>query len=145
MNVNHKKNALFIFAKAQTVSFIGGLADYALMISLTEWAHIHYTISIMISGIIGALINFNLNRSWTYMSDRFYATTMANQLVKFSFVVAVSIASKSFGTYLLTSRFAINYKISRLMVELLVCYAFNFPLMKYWVFKNEQRTQKLTT
>ena len=65
--MSFKKNAN-IFAKAQASALVGGLTDYFIMIALTELLFIHYTISIILSGTIGAVINFSLNRHWTYGS-----------------------------------------------------------------------------
>ena len=53
---------IFVFAKAQVSAFIGGITDYAIMVFVTEVFHVHYTISIVIGGIIGAVVNFSLNR-----------------------------------------------------------------------------------
>jgi len=135
-----KYKSVVIFAKAQVAAFAGGVTDYIIMIALTELAHIHYTRSILISGLIGALVNFSLNRRWAFQTGQFYSSSKKHQLLKFFFVVLGSISLKSGGTYLLTSSLKINYKISRLIIDAIVSYGFNFPLIKYWVFKKEAIT-----
>jgi putative flippase GtrA len=59
---------LVVFAKAQISTFLGSVLDYILMIFFTEFFGVHYNISIVISGIVGAFVNFLLNRKWTFTS-----------------------------------------------------------------------------
>lgn len=129
------KTPVRIFANAQLSAFIGGLTDYFVMIVCTELLLIHYTISIAIGGIIGAVVNFSINRYWTYKA---HSDPMGGQILKFIFVVAGSIVLKSSGTYLFTTFFRIDYKFSRLITELFVSLGFNFVLQKYWVFRKSQ-------
>lgn len=126
-----------IFARAQVAAFAGGITDYSIMIALTELAHIHYTRSILISGFIGALVNFSVNRRWAFQTGQYYSSSKRVQLLKFFLVVVGSVSLKSGGTFLLTSTLKINYKISRLIIDAIVSYGFNFPLIKYWVFRKE--------
>ncbi len=127
------KNRFRIFFKAQLSAFFGGIADYLIMILLTEYAGIFYTYSIMISGALGAVVNFSLNRYWTFKSVDEKKRT---QLARFIFVVLGSIALKSSGTYLITEYLNLDYRISRLCVDAVVSLGFNFTMQKYWVFKN---------
>lgn len=136
-----KTNILFerilVFAKAQVSAFIGGITDYAIMVFVTEVFHVHYTISIAIGGIIGAVVNFSLNRYWTFPTKELrYKNSINKQLLKFVLVVINSILFKSSGTYLVTTFLKIDYKISRVIVDLFVSIAINYNLQKYWVFKS---------
>jgi len=128
---------LFIFAKAQVSSLVGGMTDYLVMVFFTEVFHVHYTISIAIGGIIGAVVNFSLNRNWTFRTKGLrYKNSFNKQLLKFVLVVANSIFLKSSGTYLITTFLHLDYKISRIFVDLIVSIGLNYTLQKYWVFKN---------
>lgn len=127
---------LFTFTKAQLSASVGGIIDYLIMIFLTEFFHVYYMISIVISGIIGAGINFSLNKIWTFNSkDVAYKNSLYQQLLKFVLVVANSIFLKSTGTYLITTSMQIDYKISRIVVDLIVSVGFNYSLQRFWVFK----------
>src|SRR5699024_1988949 len=126
------KKSFLTFFKAQASAFIGGLSDYAIMLFCTEVLGIHYTLSIVISGTLGAVVNFSINKYWTFKSP----SPIGGQLVRFVVVVLGSIALKSSGTYLVTEFMEIDYKISRIIVELVVSLLFNYPLQRYWVFKN---------
>ncbi len=132
-------NQVFVFVKAQFSAFVGGITDYMIMIFFTEIFHIHYTLSIVIGGVIGAIINFSLNKSWTFHTkDIPYEDSYAKQLMKFVLVVANSIFLKSTGTYLITTYLGVDYKISRLFTDLFVSIAFNYTLQKFWVFKKHK-------
>jgi len=133
---------LFVFAKAQISAFIGGMTDYGIMVFFTEVFHVHYTISIAIGGVIGAVVNFSLNRRWTFHSKNLpYKNSINKQMIKFVLVVINSILLKSSGTYLVTTFLRIDYKISRIIVDLVVSIALNYNLQKYWVFKNVKQIQ----
>lgn len=124
-----------LFLKAQVSAFSGGVTDYGLMILLTEWLHIHFTISILISGTLGGMVNFCINRYWAFKSNDGYHSSTSGQLIRFFTVVLGSISLKSAGTYLLHRSLNLDYKLGRLLIDSIVSYGFNYPLMKYWVFK----------
>ncbi len=127
---------MLVFGKAQVSAFLGSIVDYLLMISITEIFGLHYTISIAIGGIAGAYVNFLLNRRWTFRSkDITYHNSFLNQISKFLIVVITSILIKSSGTFYITSYFNIDYKISRILTDLLVSLLLNYNLQKRWVFK----------
>jgi putative flippase GtrA len=127
---------LFIFTKAQVSSFFGGIVDYCIMILCTELLGIHYTISIGIGGIIGAIVNFSINKKWTFQSkESTYKHSSTNQLIRFALVVANSIALKAAGTYCFTTFCGIKYGISRIITDLIVSVLFNYMLQRHWVFK----------
>jgi putative flippase GtrA len=132
-----KRNAVFVFAKAQLSAFLGGLIDYGVMIICTEIFRIYYPISIAIGGVIGAVFNFTVNRYWTFNNDQKSKAPVGAQLIKFICVVAGSIFLKSTGTFLFTNWLKINYKFSRIIVDIIVSLGFNYLLQTYWVFKKK--------
>ena len=136
IKTNNLVQRIFVFAKAQVSAFIGGITDYAIMVFITEVFHVHYTISIAIGGILGAVVNFSLNRYWTFPTKELrYKNSINKQLFKFVLVVLNSILLKSSGTYFITTFLNIDYKISRIIVDLFVSIAVNYNLQKLWVFK----------
>lgn len=133
---------LLVFGKAQVSAFLGGVVDYLLMIFITEFFGVHYVFSIGIGGVAGAIVNFLLNRNWTFLSkDLTYHSSFWKQLSKFVIVLLNSILCKSSGTYFFTSFLGTDYKIGRLMTDLLVSILLNYTLQKHWVFK---KAKKLT-
>jgi putative flippase GtrA len=137
---------ILTFSKAQISAFLGGVIDYGVTVFVTEVFHIHYTISIAIGGIIGAVVNFTINKKWTFSSkDAVYKNTLPKQLLKFALTVTNSILLKSSGTYLLTTFLKIDYKITKIIVDLIVSVAFNFTLQNKWVFKKNAITETANT
>lgn len=130
-----RKKAILTFLQAQVAAFVGGITDYGLMILLTEVFKLHFTFSILISGTIGAIINFSINRFWVFKNQSGYSSPINSQLFKFALVVLGSISLKSFGTLVFQKVFQIDYRIGRLITDSFVSYGFNYPLIKYWVFK----------
>lgn len=126
---------VFTFAKAQVSAFSGGVLDYIVMIACTELLHIHYTISILISGTIGAILNFSLNRYWTFKAKQADQSPVGKQLIRFCTMVAGSVLLKALGTYILTTWLKLDYKISRLIIDIIVSLGFNYVLQKFWVFR----------
>ncbi|WP_166925148.1 GtrA family protein [Flavobacterium poyangense] len=134
-----RKKSILTFLQAQVAAFLGGLTDYGLMILLTEVVKLHFTFSILISGTVGAIINFSINRFWVFKSQCGYNSRINSQLFKFALVVLGSISLKSFGTLILQKIFQIDYRIGRLITDSFVSYGFNYPLIKYWVFKAKEK------
>lgn len=131
---------LFIFAKAQASSFIGGIIDYCIMILLTEFFHFHYSISIAIGGTVGAITNFYLNKEWAFRSKNLpYKHSGSRQLIRFAVVVANSILLKVSGTFIFTTFLKTDYIISRLITDLFVSIGFNYMLQMHWVFRKENQ------
>lgn len=137
--MNKNLERIVTFAKAQVSSCLGGLVDYFVMIFFTEVFHVHYTISIAIGGVIGAVVNFLINKTWTFHSKEHpYDLPFWKQLSRFVLVVMNSILLKISGTYLLTTFVGIDYKISRIITDLIVSIMVNYMLQRHWVFKRKR-------
>lgn len=134
-----KKKSIYTFLQAQVAAFVGGITDYGLMILLTEIFKLHFAFSILISGTVGAIINFSINRFWVFKNQCGYKSRINSQLFKFSLVVVGSISLKSFGTLVFQKAFQIDYRIGRLITDSFVSYGFNYPLIKYWVFRANEK------
>ncbi|MDR0385373.1 MAG: GtrA family protein [Prevotellaceae bacterium] len=114
------------------------MCDYLIMILLTEFVRIHYTVSIAIACTLGAIMNFSVNKIWTFYSkNSSYKFSLTQQLWRFLFVVISSIGLKMLGTYMLTAYLHIDYKISRLITDIIVSIFYNYMLQRYWVFKGK--------
>ncbi|UKT63956.1 GtrA family protein [Pedobacter mucosus] len=137
-----KIKSVKIFLKAQVSAFSGGVTDYGLMILLTEKLHIHFAFSILISGTIGGAVNFFINRYWAFINNNGYAIPAKKQAFRFFSVVLGSISLKSTGTYLLHQTLNMDYRIGRLLIDSIVSYGFNYPLMKFWVFSIKTNANK---
>jgi putative flippase GtrA len=110
------------------------------MILLTEFIKIHYIVSIAIACTLGAIMNFSVNKMWTFYSKNSpYKFSLSQQLWRFLFVVVSSIGLKMFGTFLLTDYAHIDYRISRIITDMIVSIFYNYMLQRYWVFKDSSK------
>lgn len=126
-----KKKSIFVFGKAQLSAFIGGISDWIIFLLCVKFG-VFYTVAIWISGFLGALVNFSVNKYWTYEAKE---EETSKQLFRFYFVVIGSVALKSLGTYVITEGLTIDCRLSRLVVDLIVSLGYNYTLQRYWVFK----------
>ena len=113
-------------------SFAGGMSDYGIMLLLTEVFGVYYVLSIMIGGVVGGIIMYSINRYWTFKAT---SVKKRSQVPKFIIVVLGSIALKSSGTWLMTEFLHVDYRISRIIVDVVVAMGWNFTMQKLWVFK----------
>jgi|SRR5690606_3742834 len=120
------------FGKAQISAFLGGLFDFAVYSFGIQVLGFTAYISNIISGSLGAVVNFTINRYWTFDNTD---APVGKQLAKFVVVVIGSIFLKSIGIFFLVDHLSMNPYYSKIMVEILVSVIFNFLMQKYWVFR----------
>ena len=152
-NFHFSLKQLKFFVRAQCSAFAGVLVDYSIMILLTDFGGIHYTVSIAIGGLTGAAINFSLNKIWAFrVKGSSYKFNLLEQLWRFMCVAVGGILLKIIGTYCLTSFFLfyfqgmklgnfvitekLVYKYGRLITDAIVSLFFNYKLQRHWVFKS---------
>jgi len=125
-------NQVKVFAKAQVSAFLGGMVDLLTMFLLTEFYGVYYIHSLIAGGIIGAIVNYTINRYWTFEAS---GKSVVEQMYRFVLVVIGSITLKSLGTYFFTEIVLLDYKVSRIIADGIVAFGFNYLLQKYWVFR----------
>lgn len=123
---------MITWIKGQFSAFVGGLVDLAVMIMLVELGGQHYLQGIILGGLVGAVVNFSINRYWTFKAS---SGVLSDQAMKFVAMVAGSIILKMSGTYLLTSWVMLDYKLARIITDAFVCFGFNYTLQRLWVFQ----------
>ena len=123
---------LRVFLRAQLSAFIGGLSDFGIYTFCYTVLKFTAPFSNVISGSLGAIVNFLINRYWSFgNTDK----SISSQLWKFILVVIGSISLKSLGIYLLVDYWHWHFLLSKLIVEIIVSLGFNYNMQKYWVFK----------
>ncbi len=123
---------LRVFLRAQLSAFIGGLSDFGIYTFCYTVLKFTAPFSNVISGSLGAIVNFTINRYWSFGNTQ---KSIGSQLWKFIIVVAGSIALKSFGIHLLVDIWHLHFLLSKLIVEIIVSLGFNYTLQRFWVFK----------
>ena len=123
---------LRVFLRAQLSAFIGGLSDFGIYTFCYTVLKFTAPFSNVISGSLGAILNFTINRYWSFGNTQ---KSIGSQLWKFIIVVAGSIALKSLGIHLLVDIWHLHFLLSKLIVEIIVSLGFNYTLQRFWVFK----------
>lgn len=123
---------LKVFLKAQLSAFIGGLSDFGIYTFCYTVLKFTAPFSNVISGSLGAIVNFTINRYWSFDNTE---TSLGSQLWKFILVVVGSITLKSLGIHLLVDIWHVHFLLSKAIVEIIVSLGFNYTLQRFWVFK----------
>lgn len=123
---------LRVFLRAQLSAFIGGLSDFGIYTFCYTVLKFTAPFSNVISGSLGAIVNFTINRYWSFGNTQ---KSIGSQLWKFVIVVVGSITLKSLGIHLLVDIWHLHFLLSKLIVEIIVSLGFNYTLQRFWVFK----------
>lgn len=123
---------LRVFLRAQLSAFIGGLSDFGIYTFCYTVLKFTAPFSNVISGSLGAIVNFTINRYWSFGNTQ---KSIGSQLWKFIIVVVGSITLKSLGIHLLVDIWHLHFLLSKLIVEVIVSLGFNYTLQRFWVFK----------
>ncbi len=123
---------LRVFLRAQLSAFIGGLSDFGIYTFCYTVLKFTAPFSNVISGSLGAIVNFTINRYWSFGNTE---KSIGSQLWKFIIVVVGSITLKSLGIHVLVDIWQLHFLLSKLIVEIIVSLGFNYTLQRFWVFK----------
>jgi putative flippase GtrA len=125
------------FIRAQFSAFIGGISDYLIMLACVELLGMHYIPGIVIGGLVGAVINYSISRTWAFSAKE---EGIASQFGKYAIVSMGSIILKSSGTFVFTDIIGLDYRISKLIIDGIVAFGVNYTLQKFWVFKEPSKS-----
>ena len=121
------------FVRSQVAAFIATVVDYLTVIFLTEVGQIWYVYSTAIGAATGAILNFLLGRYWVFESTE---SKMRSQAIRYIIVSLGSLILNTVGVYLLTESSGIDYKISKIIIGILVGVFYNFYFQKKFVYKD---------
>ena len=94
-----------------------------------------YWISKPISYVIGLFTSYLLNKYWTFGVKRKF---LSGDLVKFTIVSILALASNMFAIFILTEYFAVDGYLSA-MAATLFSFIINYSGSKLWVFMNAEK------
>ena len=123
---------LVSFFRAQLSSMVSTLVDFLTVILLTEVFGIWYVTSNAIGALMGTIVNFLIGRYWVFESKE---RQIHQQAFRYLLVSAGSLILNTYGVYLITEYFGINYIYSKVIVSIFIGVFYNFVLQKYFVFK----------
>lgn len=112
------------------VGGIGTTAHYAVLILLVSGLFIHPVIGSVTGFLVGMIINYWLNRRFTFSSQRSHGEAFW----RFGTVALVGIIVNTVIMALFTVSFRLHYLISQVIATILTL-AWNFLGSRYWVFR----------
>lgn len=121
------------FTRATVVSIIATGAEFVLLPLLVRLLHVEHWIAYAAVQFVGTAITFLLSRYWAF--EAVHADEIHSQGVRYLAVFGGSFllntALPSVGSYLLKLPPEAAFAIAQALVYL----AWNYPLNKYWVFR----------
>lgn len=120
------------FVKAQASSFVASVVDFGLTIFCKEVLGIWYVAASFIGTVSGGVTNFLLGRKWVFKKK--IEKTVPVQAAKYVLVWCGNLALNTGGVFLVTHFLKLDYKISKVIVSLLVGIFYNYFLQKKFVF-----------
>jgi len=112
-----------------TVAFVASAVD--LTVALTLLATISAPAATLCGNLVGAAVNFSLNRMWMFASR----DARLPQLGRYAFVSVTSGLLNAGGVAVLLLLPGVRYQVAWVLVHLAVFVAWNFPLRQGYVFK----------
>ena len=120
------------FSRAQLASGLATGADFGLLFLLTEFFHVWYVPATAAGAASGAIVNFMVNRHWSFSATH---DIWHSQAIRYAIVSAGSLLLNTGGTYFVTEFAHVHYSVSVISVSIIIGFLFNYPLQRGWVFK----------
>jgi len=127
-----------MFSAAVVASVVATGADFALVNFLVEWATIHPTLATFIGCALGGVINFLMNKFWAFRGNR--GTTLT-QSGRYAMVSGTSALLNSGGVGLLLLVPDLDYRIAWVIIRIAIYSAWNYPLMRNYVFPTREEPE----
>lgn len=127
------------FSRSQVSAGIATAVDYALLFSLVEISHVWYVIAVALGALAGAVTNFVLNRYWSFDASE---GRWSRQAWRYVLVSGTSLLLNTGGVWLLTDRLRLHYYYSVFIVSTSVGFFFNYPLHRFFVFREREQSTK---
>ena len=128
-----KKRGVKQFIKFGLIGGVGTVINLLILYTFTEYLGFYYMFSAIIAFMVGATINFIMNKKWTFLER-----VREDFLIKYSkyfFVSIVALLGNLLILYILTEFVGVYYILSQFLaasVSLIV----NFFCSKKWIFKD---------
>jgi putative flippase GtrA len=108
--------------------------EFGLLSLLVSLFHVFYLAGALISGVVGLLLAFVLNRSWAFSDGRARAWC---QLAKHIFVVVGGIALGMFLLWIAVRHLSLPYQLGWIASGSIVFFVWTFPMQRFFTFRVE--------
>jgi putative flippase GtrA len=111
-------------------------ADFATMIFAVERLGLTPVFATAIGATVGAIANFTLGRVWIF---RLHAGQWSAQAARYALASGASAGWNTLGEYLVHDAALVPYVSARLVVSVAVSLLWNFPVHRWFVFREGAR------
>ena len=101
------------------------------MVGGVELAHLGPVAATPIAAFSGGVTSFTLNRHFTYQVA---GSSIRGQLWRYALVSSCSLGWNTLGEFLFLKVPHLHYVLARLITSFIVSNAWNYPLMRFFVF-----------
>ena len=123
------------FIKANAASVIASFCDYLFTIILKELLNADTVVASICGTTAGGIINFFISRYWVFNAHN---SSIHFQGKRYLAAWAGNLLLNSLGVYVLIKYAGLYYIIAKVITSVTVAVAYNYPLQKKYVFKNNQ-------
>ncbi|QSQ20884.1 GtrA family protein [Pyxidicoccus parkwayensis] len=114
-------------------------ADFALVLVLVEWLGMLPAWATVVGSVLGAVVNYSINRVFTFRSNG----ALARQMARYAVVSGTSALLNAGGVALFTLHPQLPYALGWWLVRGVVYFAWNLPLQRDYVFNDNASTDAL--
>lgn len=108
------------------------MVDFGTLFVLVEHFHVWYVAATICGSAFGALVNFQLNRQWSFVAKD---SVWQHQAKRYAAVSLLSLALNAGGVWYLTAQGGLKYGVSKVVISLFVALFVNYPLQRFYVFR----------
>lgn len=119
-----------LMSKYAVVGGIATIIDFSILYFLTDFVGFHYLLSATISFVFAALVNYNVNRRWTFRSNG----KKRRQIPIFFIIATMGVIINNNILYIGVEFFALHYLLVKVFATGIVM-VWNFLGNKYLTFR----------
>ena len=118
--------------RSQAAALSATGTDFLVTIGLKELAGLWYVASNATGALCGAVVSFLLLRNWAFKR---HDQRWHRQAVRYAIASGLSLVLNTFGVWLLTEAFDIQYIVSKIIMAVVMGLTINYLLFKHFVFR----------
>jgi putative flippase GtrA len=127
-----RRARFWLWIRHHTAALIATAADYLTMVACVELAGIGPVPATALAALVGGITNFTINRHFTYHATQ---VPVGTQVWRFALVSGSSLGLNTAGEALFHNVLGVQYLLARVIVSTIVSNGWNYPMLKYFVFK----------
>jgi putative flippase GtrA len=121
------------FFKANAASLIASSCDFLVAVIMKELLSMDAVVASITGTVAGGIINFIICRFWAFNAAGMPVFTQGK---RYFIAWCGNLLLNAAGAYVLIRSLDVEYKIAKIATSILVAVAYNYPLQKKYVFKD---------